>query len=68
MGESHTQGVVNDLGQVYDEDGKLHDGLYVADASIVPTSIGVNPFLTISALTERIAERLIRSLGGTPTS
>jgi cholesterol oxidase len=67
MGESHTQGVVNDLGQVYDENGKLHDGLYVADASIVPTSIGVNPFLTISALTERIAERLIRSLGGTPT-
>ena len=66
MGESHSTAVVNDLGQVYDEQGGIHEGLYVADASIVPTAIGVNPFLTISALTERIAEQLITKLGGTP--
>jgi cholesterol oxidase len=64
MGESHATGVVNDLGQVFDGLGGLHEGLYIADGSIVPTSIGVNPFLTISALTERIAEGVIVSLGG----
>jgi len=42
------------------------DGYDVADGSIVPTTIGVNPFLTISALTERIAEHLVTRLGGTP--
>jgi cholesterol oxidase len=66
MGETHATGVVNDLGQVYDEHGGVHAGLYVADGSIVPTALGVNPFLTISALTERIAENLVASLGGTP--
>jgi choline dehydrogenase-like flavoprotein len=29
------------------------------DGSIVPTSLGVNPSLTASALTERCAERLV---------
>ena len=66
MGESHAAVVVNDAGQVFDGQGHVHEGLYVADASIVPTSIGVNPFLTISALAERIAEHLITRLGGTP--
>jgi cholesterol oxidase len=67
MGESHATGVVNDLGQVYDQNGAAHDGLYVSDASIVPTALGVNPFLTISALAERMAEKLITKLGGTPS-
>jgi cholesterol oxidase len=51
---------------VYDGQGNVHDGLYVADASIVPTALGVNPFLTISALTERIADALVERLGGVP--
>jgi cholesterol oxidase len=66
MGESHLTGVVNADGQLYDGQGNVHDGLYVADASIVPTALGVNPFLTISALTERIADRLVERLGGIP--
>jgi cholesterol oxidase len=66
MGEDHTQGAVNHLGQVFDEKRNLQTGLYVADAAICPTSIGVNPFLTISALAERRAETLVRELGGTP--
>jgi cholesterol oxidase len=68
MGESHATGVVNDLGQAFRENGTLHDGLYIADGSIIPSAIGVNPFLTISALTERIAEGLITRLGGVPSS
>ncbi len=66
MGETHAGGVVNHLGQVFDEHGGLHDGLYITDGSIVPTAIGVNPFLTISALSERVAEGVIAALGGVP--
>ena len=66
MGETHATGLVNHLGQVFRENGSLHKGLFVADGSIIPTAIGVNPFLTISALTERIAEGVITSLDGVP--
>jgi cholesterol oxidase len=66
MGEDHTTGLVNDGGQVFDAAGNLHEGLYVADGSIIPTALNVNPFLTISALAERIAEGLVSKLGGIP--
>lgn len=66
MGEAHSTGVVDDQGRVFDAQGALHSGLYVADGSIVPAAIGVNPFLTISALAERIAEAMITALGGVP--
>ncbi|MBU1918408.1 GMC family oxidoreductase, partial [bacterium] len=38
--------------------GAFHNvkGLYVADASVFPTSIGVNPQVTIMALATRTAE------------
>ncbi|MEZ4224559.1 MAG: GMC family oxidoreductase [Polyangiaceae bacterium] len=41
-------------------DGQLWDlpGAYVADASLFPTAIGVNPQITIMALATRIAERI----------
>lgn len=54
MATSSDLGVVDDLGAVYG-----YEGLYCIDGSIVPTSLGVNPSLTISALTERCAERLV---------
>jgi len=66
MAEDHTVGVVNDLGQVFTAQGGFHEGLYVADGSILGTALGVNPFLTISALAERIAEGVITALGGAP--
>lgn len=64
MGASANDGVVNHRGQVYNpSEGAqaVHAGLYVADASIMPTSLGVNPLLTISALAEHIAEEMIQN-------
>ena len=45
---------------VVNSDGETHDvkGLYVADASLLPTSIIVNPQVTVYALATRIAERM----------
>ena len=67
IASSPMEGVINSKGQVFDArlGGELdprtgtpqtHTGLYVVDAAAVPTALGVNPFLTISALAERFAE------------
>jgi choline dehydrogenase-like flavoprotein len=34
------------------------DGLYVADGSLLPSSIGVNPMMTIIAMASRVARQL----------
>jgi cholesterol oxidase len=64
MGASVTSGVVNHRGQVFDGSAgdpsrAVHAGLYVADASIMPTALGNNPLLTITALAERIADLIV---------
>lgn len=58
MGNTHWQGVVNHAGAVFDcvTGTSVHPGLYVWDGAIIPLSIGINPLLTISALTERAVE------------
>jgi len=65
MGNSAEEGVVNHKGQVYS--GKtgtdVYENLYVADGSILPTSLGVNPLWTISALAERIANLMAADRG-----
>ena len=58
MADSPDLGAVNDTGAVYG-----YEGLYCIDGSIAPTSLGVNPSLTISALSERCAERLVAAAG-----
>jgi cholesterol oxidase len=65
MAVSAAEGVVNHRGEVFDagpraDSRAVRRGLYVADASIIPTALGNNPLLTISALAERIADLIVR--------
>jgi GMC oxidoreductase len=64
MGDDASEGVVDSFGRIYrGKTGKnIYLGLYVADGSIIPTSLGVNPSLTISALAFRIASHIEQNL------
>jgi cholesterol oxidase len=57
MGDDASSGVVDSHGRVYrGKSGNVkYEQLYVADGSIIPTSLGVNPSLTITALAFRVA-------------
>ncbi|ASK32819.1 cholesterol oxidase [Chryseobacterium sp. T16E-39] len=50
------------LGEATNQYGKLkdHENLFVLDGSLIPGTIGVNPFVTIVAITEYCIENLIR--------
>jgi choline dehydrogenase-like flavoprotein len=54
MADSKTFGVVDHRCEVFD-----YPGLFCMDSSAIPTSLGVNPSLTISAVAERSVEQLI---------
>jgi cholesterol oxidase len=69
MGTCADDGVVDHRGRVFDgTSGGLHPLLYVADGSVIPTSLGVNPLLTIAAIAERIAEGIVGELAGGTSS
>jgi cholesterol oxidase len=53
MGETWAEGVVDSFGEVFN-----HRGLFVADGSVMPGPVGVNPSLTIAACTERFTTRM----------
>ncbi|MGH9674081.1 MAG: GMC family oxidoreductase N-terminal domain-containing protein [Bryobacteraceae bacterium] len=66
VGEDYLHGAVDEYGRVFSGDGAVHDGLLVADGALLPSALGVNPFMTISAMAERIVERKIEELKGRP--
>jgi choline dehydrogenase-like flavoprotein len=66
MAETANDGVVDEYGRVFDKsktgEARFYKGLYIADASIIPTALGVNPSLTISALSLGVADKIIEEL------
>jgi choline dehydrogenase-like flavoprotein len=58
MAESKDLGVVNDLCEAFD-----NEGLFCIDSSAIPSSLGVNPSLTIAAVSERAAEGIVKRSG-----
>ncbi|MBV9926754.1 MAG: GMC family oxidoreductase [Acidobacteria bacterium] len=56
LSDSPEAGVVSVDGEVHG-----HPGLFVADGSVIPTAIGFHPVMTISAISERIAEAVVNS-------
>lgn len=63
MGDDGAQGVVDWRGAVFKGPGReVHAGLHVLDGAIVPRALGVNPFVTISALSMLAARDIAREL------
>ncbi|MEU1866256.1 GMC family oxidoreductase [Streptomyces gardneri] len=54
MGRHEREGVVDSFGRVYG-----YPGLTIADGSVMPGPVGPNPSLTIAALADRSADRII---------
>ena len=59
LAESRRRGVVSPEGEAFG-----YPGLYVADGSVIPSSIGFHPVMTISAVAERIADAVVASYPG----
>ena len=66
MADDASGGVVDEFGRAFDKtksgEDAVYKGLYIADASIIPTALGVNPSLTISALALRVTDKIIEEL------
>lgn len=57
MGTGPANSVTDDVGRVHGL-----DWLRVADASLFPDSVEINPYLTVMALAERVADDVVRGL------
>ena len=55
---------------VVDSRGRSYDveGLYIADSSILPTSLGVNPCFTVYALARYIAHKMVDDINAPPSA
>lgn len=56
LAERPETGVVSTRGEVHG-----YPGLFIADGSVIPTAIGFHPVMTISALSESIADAVVAS-------
>jgi cholesterol oxidase len=54
MGRTPYQGVVDSHGEVFN-----YPGFFIADGSVMPGPVGPNPSLTIAALADRFADKVI---------
>ena len=59
MADSPAQGVVDSSGEVFN-----YPGMYITDGASVPSSLAVNPYLTILANAERMADLLVHRYVG----
>ncbi len=59
MGRTPADSVTDSYGRVHG-----HPWLFVADASLFPDSVEINPYLTIMALADRVAERIRAEAAG----
>jgi len=58
MGNDPTTSVTDPWGKVHGQ-----NDIYVADASLFPAAAEINPYLTIMALADRVAEGIRHGLG-----
>jgi cholesterol oxidase len=54
MAETPDHGVVDPRGEVFG-----YPGLYVADGAVMPRALGVNPAMTIAAMSEYISRGIV---------
>ena len=57
MSSNSNDGPTNTLGQLYE-----CENLYLADGSILPTSLGINPMITIESFSHMISNNVIDKL------
>lgn len=58
MGQDPGSSVTDSWGRVHD-----HPGLFVADSALLPRANEINPYLTVMALADRVAERIRSDIG-----
>jgi cholesterol oxidase len=58
MGRDKREGVVDSFGEVFG-----YPGFHIADGSVMPGPVGPNPSLTIAALADRFADRIVEKRG-----